>query len=137
MCWLKWRILCHVNSEGFGEYVHLQSLARALVTVPKPHRILPYLCEQTRLWQVSTFAKSSLNLLHSSNISCAGSIGDLIPFCASSEGSGESAHLQRLPLDSIPMPQMAICVLFTPVAKTLVDLHICTGFHEPYSHWTL
>ena len=33
---------------------------------------------------------------HSTLISCAGSHGDLMPFCASSEGFGESAHLHRL-----------------------------------------
>ena len=40
-------------------------------------------------------AKSSLSLLNSSNISCSGSNDDLMSFCASSKGSGESAHLNR------------------------------------------
>ena len=37
---------------------------------------------------------------HSNEISCAGSNGDLLLFCASSKGSGESAHLHRLTLAS-------------------------------------
>ena len=54
-------------------------------------------------------------------------------FCASSEGSGESAHLHRLTLAvvTVPkfyvLPQKAICVLFTPAAKTLLSLHNCAG----------
>ena len=56
-----------------------------------------------------------------------------MPFCASSEGSGESAHLHRLTLAFVTVQnilyclKMAICVLFTPAANTLVSLHICAG----------
>ena len=33
---------------------------------------------------------------------------------------------------SLLLPKMAICVLFTPAANTLVSLHICAG-----SHWKM
>ena len=52
---------------------------------------------------------------------------------ASSEGSGESAQLHRLTLAfvTVPkyhvLPEMAICVLFTPAAWTLLSLRICSG----------
>ena len=58
-------------------------------------------------------------------------------FCASSEGSGELAHLHRLTLafvivlKSHVLPQMAMCVLFTPAARTGESTHLCR-----YSHWT-
>ena len=39
---------------------------------------------------LATFAWSSLSLRHSLKFSCGDSNGDLMPFCASSEGSGES-----------------------------------------------
>ena len=48
-----------------------------------------------------------------------------MPICASSEVSGESAHLHCT--KSLVLPKMAICVLFTPAANTLVSLHICAG----------
>ena len=47
---------------------------------------------------LATFAWSSLSLRHSLKFSCGDSNRDLMPFCASSEGSGESAHLHRLTL---------------------------------------
>ena len=68
----------------------------------------------------------------SNKISCAGSNGDLLLFCASSKGSGESTHLHRLTLafvtvpKSHALPQMAISVLFTPAGR-LMSLHICAG----------
>ena len=70
--------------------------------------------------------------------SCAGSDGDLLLFCARSEGSGESTHWHRptwafvtVPKSHV-LPQMAICVLFTPAAKIGESTHLCR-----YSHWTL
>ena len=69
---------------------------------------------------------------HSTEISCAGSNGDLLLFCASSKGSGESTHFHRLTLafvtvpKSHTLPQMAIRVLFTPAGR-LMSLHICAG----------
>ena len=69
---------------------------------------------------------------HSNEISCAGSYGDLLLFCASSKGSGESTHLHRLTLAfvTVPksrvLPQMTIRVLFTPAGR-LMSLHICAG----------
>ena len=65
--------------------------------------------------------------------SCAVSNGDLMLCFASSEGSGESANLHRLTLAFVTVPkshvllQIAIFVLFTPTAKTLVSLRIYTG----------
>ena len=47
---------------------------------------------------IYTFAWSSLSLRHSSKFSCGDSNGDWMKLCASSEGSGESAHLHRLTL---------------------------------------
>ena len=82
-----------------------------------------HLCEQRWLWRVCTFAWSSLSLRHSLKFSCGDSNGDLMPFCASSEGSGESAHLHRLTLALVTL----ICVLFMPAANTLVSMHICAG----------
>ena len=58
-------------------------------------------CEQRWLWRVWTFAWSSLSLRHSSKFSCGDSNGDWMPFCASSEGSGGSAHLHRLNFASL------------------------------------
>ena len=69
--------------------------------------------------------------------SCAVSNGDLMLFFASSEGSCESAHLHRLTLAFVTVPkshvllQIAIFVLFTPAAKTLVSLRLYTGSLEP------
>ena len=54
-------------------------------------------------------------------------------FCATCEGSGESAHLHRLTLAFVTvskshvLPQIAICVLFTTAAKTMVSLQNCAG----------
>ena len=50
---------------------------------------------------LATFAWSSLSLRHSLKFSCDDSNGDRMPFCASSEGSGESAHLRRQSLDNV------------------------------------
>ena len=41
---------------------------------------------------------------HSTEISCAGSNGDLMLFCASSEGSGEYEHSHRLTLAFVTVP---------------------------------
>ena len=41
----------------------------------------------------------------SSEISCAGSNGDLMLFCASSEGSAESSHLHMLTLAFVTVPK--------------------------------
>ena len=49
-----------------------------------------------------------------------------------------SAHLHRLTLafvtvpESHVLPQMAMCVLFTPAVKTGESTHLCR-----YSHWTM
>ena len=64
-------------------------------------------------------------------------------FSASSEGSGESARLHELTLAFVTVPklhvrpQLVICALLTPAAKTLVSLTICAGFNGPYSHWKM
>ena len=50
---------------------------------------------------LATFAWSSLSLRHSLKFSCGDSNGDWMPFCASSEGSGESAYLRRQSLDNV------------------------------------
>ena len=57
-------------------------------------------------------------------------------FCASSEGSGESAHLHGLPYPS-SLYQISYAasngdfVLCTQAAKTLMSLNIYTGSPEP------
>ena len=66
--------------------------------------------EQRWLWRVCTFAWSSLSLRHSSKFSCGDSNGDWMPFCASSEGSGESAHLHRLTLAFVTVQNLSCCL---------------------------
>ena len=53
-------------------------------------------CEQRWLWRVCTFAGSSLSLRHNSNSHVVTKMAIECHFCASSEGSGECAHLHRL-----------------------------------------
>ena len=62
------------------------------------------------LWRVCTFAWSSLNLRHSSKFLCGGSNGDWMPICASSEGSGESAHFHRLTLAFVTVQNLLCCL---------------------------
>ena len=57
-----------------------------------------WMCFMRTAMGLATFAWSSLSLRHSLKFSCGDSNGDWLPFCASSEGSGESAHLHRLTL---------------------------------------
>ena len=59
---------------------------------------------------LATFAWSSLSLRHSLKFSCGDSNGDWMPFCASSEGSGESAHLHRLTLAFITVQNLLCCL---------------------------
>ena len=119
------------SSEGSGESAHLHMLTLAFVTIPK-YNVLPQMAicvlftQQRRLWWVCTFVQVwSLDnkyqglmrwqRLHiyicspesrcSSKISCAGSNGDLVLFCASSEGSGESSHLHMLTLAFVTLPK--------------------------------
>ena len=134
VCWLKGKFgFNHANSEGSG--------ALAYVSEPKPHVLAQMFFKLfntsrevyvetahllDRVWAFVTVRKSR-----------AGSNGDLILVCESSEGSGESAHLHSLTLAfvTVPkyheLPQTEICVLFTPAAKALASLHICTGSPEP------
>ena len=67
-------------------------------------------CEQQWLWRVCTFAWSSLSLRQSSKFSYGDSNGDWTPFCASSEGSGESAHLHRLTLAFVTVQNILCCL---------------------------
>ena len=67
-------------------------------------------CEQRWLWRVCTLAWSSLSLRHSSKFLCGGSDGDWMPICASSEGSGESAHLHRLNLAFVTVQNLLCCL---------------------------
>ena len=67
-------------------------------------------CEQRWLWRVCTFAWSCLSLRHSSKFSCGDSNGDWMPLCASSEGSGESAHLHRLTLAFVTVQNLLCCL---------------------------
>ena len=57
-----------------------------------------------------TFAWSSLSLRPSSKFLCCGSNGDWMPVCASSEGSGESAHLHRLTLVIVTVQNLLCCL---------------------------
>ena len=57
-----------------------------------------------------TFAWSSLSLCLSSKFLCGGSNGDWMPVCASSEGSGESAHLHRLTLAIVTVQNLLCCL---------------------------
>ena len=67
-------------------------------------------CEQQWLWRVCIFAWSSLSLHLSLKFSCGDSNGDWMPFCASSEGSGESAHLHRLTLAFVTVQNLLCCL---------------------------
>ena len=59
---------------------------------------------------LATFAWSSLSLRHSLKFSCGDSYGDWMSFCASSEGSGESAHLHRLTLALVTVQNLLCCL---------------------------
>ena len=66
--------------------------------------------EQRWLWQVCTFAWSCLSHRHSSKFLYGGSNGDWMPICASSEGSGKSAHLHRLTLAFFTVQNLLCCL---------------------------
>ena len=57
-----------------------------------------------------TFALSSLSLRPSSKFLCGGSNGDWMPVYASSEGSGESAHLHRLTSAIVTVQNLLCCL---------------------------
>ena len=59
---------------------------------------------------LATFAWSRLSLRHSLKFSCGESNGDWMPLCASSEGSGESAHLHRLTLAFVTVQNLLCCI---------------------------
>ena len=59
---------------------------------------------------LATFAWSSLSLRHSLKFLCGDSNGDWMPFCASSEGSGESAHLHRLTSAFVTVQNLLCCL---------------------------
>ena len=59
---------------------------------------------------LATFAWSSLSLRHSLKFSCGDSNGDWMPFCASSEGSSEPAHLHRLTLAFVTVQNLLCCL---------------------------
>ena len=59
---------------------------------------------------LATFAWSSRNLRPGLKFSCGDSNGDWMPFCASSEGSGESAHLHRLTLAFVTVQNLLCCL---------------------------
>ena len=67
-------------------------------------------CEQRWLWRVCTFAWSSLSLHHSSKLSCGDSNDVWMPFCTSSGGSGESAHLHRPTLAFVAVQNLLCCL---------------------------
>ena len=71
-------------------------------------------CEQRWLWQVYTFAWSSLSLRHRSNSHVVAQMAiecwRLMPIGPSSKGSGESAHLHRLTLAFVTV-QHLLCWL--------------------------
>ena len=120
VCWLKGKFgFNHVNSEG--------SAAWAYVSEPKPH----VLAQMSFLNFFNTSREVYVETAHlldrvwafvTVRKSRAGSNGDLILVCESSECSGESAHLHSFTLAfvTVPkyhvLPQMEICVLFTPAA---------------------
>ena len=96
-------------------------------------------CEQRWLWWVCTFAWSSLSFRHRSKFLCGGSNGDWMPICASSEGSGESAHLHRLTLVFVTVQNLLCClkwrfVCFSRQQLILwwVRINLCRQ-----SHWTM
>ena len=87
-----------------------QSLNQNLVCWLKCLFYTIYVSVGARIWQVCTFVWSSLSLHHSSKFSCGGSNGNWIPICASSEGSGGSAHLHRLILAFANVQNLLCCL---------------------------
>ena len=63
-------------------------------------------------------------------ISCPALNGDLCAIHASSEYSGESAHLRRQSLDNVINIKISVLA-----AKALGSLHVCTGSPEPSSQY--
>ena len=59
---------------------------------------------------LATFAWSSLSLRRSLKFSCGDSNGDWLPFCVSSNGSGESAHLHRLTWAFVTVQNLLCCL---------------------------
>ena len=90
-------------------------------------------CEQRWLWRVCTFAWSSLSFRQSSKFSCGASNGDWMPFCASSEGSGESAHLHRFTLAFVTVQNILCCLKWRFVCysrQQRILLWVCTFAQE-------
>ena len=95
-------------------------------------------CEQRWLWRVCTFAWSSLSLRHSSKFSCGDSNGDWMPFCASSEGSGESANLHRLTLAFVTVQNLLCCLKWRFVCYSRQQRYSGESAHlRRQSHWTM
>ena len=77
---------------------------------------------------------------HSTEIPCAGSNGDLMLFCASSKGSGESAHLHRLTLYSLrhctkilhSASNGDLCAIHPSSVDSGESAHL-----RRHSHWTM
>ena len=82
-------------------------------------------CEQRWLWRVCTFAWSSLSHRHSSKFSWGDSNGDWMPFCASSKGSGESAHLHRLTLAFATVQNLMCCLKWRVVCYSRQQRVLC------------
>ena len=87
-------------------------------------------CEQRWLWQVCTFAWSSLSLRPSSKWWLKWRLNAnlceqrrLWRVCTFAQAYLSHRHCAK----SLVLPKMAMCVLFTPAANTLVSLHICAG----------
>ena len=72
--------------------------------------ILTYIFWVSFMRTAMAFAWSSLSLRHSSKFSCGDSNGNWMPFCASSEESGESAHLHRLTLAFVTVQNLLCCL---------------------------
>ena len=70
--------------------------------------ILTYYFWVSFMW--TAMAWSSLSLRPSSKFLCGGSNGDWMPICASSEGSGESAHLHKLTSAFVTVQNLLCCL---------------------------
>ena len=88
----------HLNSDGFGESAHLLGLVLAIVTV--------------LMWWLKW--RLNANLCEQRR---------LWRVCTFAQTNLSIRHCTK----SLVLPKMAICVLSTPAANTLVSLHICAG----------
>ena len=103
-------LVCHPGVSWFlcGYFSQCHGFVCSLWLIYSLTIIGCHSCEQRWLLRVCTF-DWVWAFRHSSKFSCRDSNGDCMPFCASSEGSGESAHLHRLTLAFVTVQNLLCC----------------------------